>query len=161
MSDLEQATFCAQIVASPRQQLDGIAMSNGEKIFCQAEDGAHLQLRAPDGAVGLTQTEIAHLYGSSRPNVQQTIARVLADGEVDESISNSELMVRTEGARQVRREVKVYNLDMVLADGYRSTSPRAVNAEFDGQRSHGEALEADTADLETLRAIERKPEGIG
>ena len=39
---------------------------------------------------------------------------------------NSELIVRTEGTRQVRREVKVYNLDMVLAVGYRSTSPRVV-----------------------------------
>lgn len=101
-------------------------MNDGEMILYQADDGTHVQLRTADGTVWLTQVQIAELYGSSLQNVQQTIARVLADGEVDESTINSELIVRTEGSRQVRRETKVYNLDMVLAVGYRSTSPRAV-----------------------------------
>lgn len=101
-------------------------MSKGEVILYHAEDGVHVQLRASGGTVWLTQTEISRLYGSSPQNIQQTIARVLADGEVDESTINSELTVRTEGNRQVRREVKMYNLDMVLAVGYRSTSPGAV-----------------------------------
>lgn len=81
-------------------------MSGGELILYEAEDGAHVQLRASQGTIWLTQAEIAELYGSSPQNVQQTIVRVLADGEVDESAINSELMVRTEGTRQVRREVK-------------------------------------------------------
>ena len=59
-------------------------------------------------------------------NVQQVIARVLADGEVGEATINSELVVRTEGQRQVRREVKIYSLDMILAVGYRVTTQRAV-----------------------------------
>ncbi len=41
-------------------------------------------------------------------------ARILADGEVTERTINSGLMVRQEGSRTVRREVKIYNLDMVL-----------------------------------------------
>ncbi len=84
------------------------------------------QLRAIDGTVWLAQAQIADLYGTSIQNVQQTIARVLADGEVDERTINFELIVRQEGSRTVRREVKVYNLDMVLAVGYRVTTPRAV-----------------------------------
>ncbi|MCI1641322.1 MAG: virulence RhuM family protein [Actinomyces sp.] len=101
-------------------------MSDSEIILYTAPDGARLQLRATDGTVWLTQGEIATLYGTSRQNVQQTIARVLADGEIDKATVNSELMVRSEGARHVRREVQVYNLDMVLAVGYRSSSLRAV-----------------------------------
>lgn len=101
-------------------------MTEGELILYTSEDGAHVQLRASDGTVWLTQAQIADLYGASLQNVQQTIARVLADGEVIETTINSELIVRNEGKRQVRREVKVYNLEMVLAVGYRSTSPRAV-----------------------------------
>ena len=101
-------------------------MTDGELILYEAEDGAHVQLRAAGDTVWLTQVQIAELYGTSLQNVQQTIARVLADGEADESTINSELIVRAEGARQVRREVMVYSLDMVLAIGYRSTSPRAV-----------------------------------
>lgn len=56
----------------------------------------------------------------------QIIRRVLADGEVDAATTNSELRVQVEGARKVRRVVKTYNLDMVLAVGYRVTTPRAV-----------------------------------
>lgn len=101
-------------------------MSEGEMILYQSGDGAQVQLRAVGGTVWLTQAQIAELYDTSVPNVVQTIARVLADGEVSEATINSELVVRVEGAREVRREVKVYSLDMVLAVGYRSTSPRAV-----------------------------------
>lgn len=43
-----------------------------------------------------------------------------------EATVNSELTVRTEGSRQVRREIKRYDLDMILAVGYRVTTPRAA-----------------------------------
>ncbi|MET7706578.1 hypothetical protein [Micromonospora sp. NPDC005413] len=49
-------------------------------------------------------------------NIGQIVFRVLADEEVTEATINSELIVRVEGTRQVRREVKVYNLDMILKD---------------------------------------------
>lgn len=106
--------------------MEGGLEARGEMILYNAEDGLRVQLRAADGTVWLTQAQIAELYGSSLQNVQQTISRVLAEGEVGPSTINSELIVRTEGTRQVRREMRVYNLDMVLAVGYRSTSPRAV-----------------------------------
>ncbi len=99
---------------------------HGELILYTAVDGARFQLRAIDGTVWLAQAQVADLYGTSTQNVQQTIARVLADGEVDERTINFELIVRQEGSRTVRREVKVYNLDMVLAVGYRVTTPRAI-----------------------------------
>ncbi len=99
---------------------------HGELILYTAVDGARFQLRAIDGTVWLAQAQVADLYGTSTQNVQQTIARVLADGEVDERTINFELIVQQEGSRTVRREVKVYNLDMVLAVGYRVTTPRAI-----------------------------------
>ncbi|MGL5858575.1 MAG: RhuM family protein [Angustibacter sp.] len=99
----------------------------GEVILYRAPDGgAVVQLRASGGTVWLTQGQMAGLYDTSTQNIQQVIARVLADGEVDASTINSELMVRAEGARQVHRRLKVYTLDMVLAVGYRVTTPRAV-----------------------------------
>ena len=101
-------------------------MSDGEMILYEAEDGVRVQLRATDGTVWLTQAQIAELYATSVPNVKQTIDRVLADCEVSEATINSELIVRREGSREVRREIKFYNLDMVLAVSYRSSSSRAV-----------------------------------
>lgn len=101
-------------------------MSNGEIILYQADDGSRVRLRASGGTVWLTQAEMAGLYDTSVPNIAQIVRRVLADGEVTAETVNSELMVRAEGARRVRREIKVYNLDMILAVGYRVTTPRAV-----------------------------------
>lgn len=104
-----------------------MAESAGEVILYRSDDGQSLvQLRSVGGTVWLTQAEIAELYGTSTPNIVQTIGRVLADGEVDEATVNSELVVRTEGTRQVRRELKIYSLEMILAVGYRVTTPRAV-----------------------------------
>jgi len=47
-------------------------------------------------------------------------------GKVDRATINSELIVRQEGSRQVRRQVAVYNLDMILAVGYRAMTLQAV-----------------------------------
>lgn len=100
---------------------------SGEIVVYRTDDGrSEVQLRAVDGTVWLTQGQIAELYGTSVPNIVQIARRVLEDGEVDEATLNSELRVQTEGSRQVRREVKIYNLDMVLAIGYRVSTRRAV-----------------------------------
>lgn len=100
----------------------------GELVVYRSEDGrTHVQLRAVEGTVWLTQAQIAELYDTSVPNIVQIMRRILDDGEVTAATINSELRVRAEGARQVRREVKTYNLDMVLAVGYRVTSPHAVH----------------------------------
>lgn len=100
---------------------------SGEIILYSAPGGAQVQLRAVDGTVWLTQAQLADLYGTSVPNIAQIIRRLLDDGEVSEATINSELMVRREGTRDVRREITVYNLDMILAVGYRATTPRAVH----------------------------------
>lgn len=100
---------------------------SGELILYRADEGGSVvQLRAVNGTVWLTQAQMAELYGTSVQNIGQILFRVLADKEVTEATINSELIVRTEGMRQVQRQVKVYNLDMILAVGYRVTTPRAV-----------------------------------
>lgn len=99
---------------------------SGELILYTDPKGSQVQLRAVDGTVWMTQAEISELYGTSVPNVAQIIRRVLDDGEVGESTVNSALRVRREGEREVRRSVNVYDLDMILAVGYRVTTARAV-----------------------------------
>lgn len=100
----------------------------GELVVYRSEDGqTHVQLRAVEGTVWLTQAQIAELYDTSVSNVAHIMRRVLDDGEVAQATIDSESKVQQEGSRTVRREVKVYNLDMVLAVGYRVTSPQAVH----------------------------------
>lgn len=106
---------------------EGGGSDGGEVIvYTTPGGGPQVQLRAVDGTVWLAQSEIARLYGTSVQNVDQIARRVLVDGEVTQATINSELRVAPEGRRQVRREVKVYNLDLILAIGYRVSTPRAV-----------------------------------
>lgn len=99
----------------------------GEIVVYRSDDGrSQVQLCPVDGTIWLAQAEIAELYATSVQNIAQIIGRVLDDNEVTQATINSELRVRSEGPRQVRREVKIYNLDMVLAIGYRVSTDRAV-----------------------------------
>jgi hypothetical protein len=100
----------------------------GELIVYRSEDGrTHVQLRAVEGTVWLTQAQMAALYDTSVSNIAHIMRRVLDDGEVTQATIDSESKAQQEGSRTVRREVKIYNLDMVLAVGYRVTTPRAVH----------------------------------
>lgn len=99
----------------------------GELVVYRSDDGrTQVQLRAVRGTVWLTQAEIADLYATSVSNVAHIMRRILDDGEVTQATIDSASMVRTEGSRRVQREIKVYNLEMILAVGYRVTTPRAV-----------------------------------
>lgn len=100
----------------------------GELVLYATEDGsAQFFLRAEDGSVWLSQSEIAELFQTSVPNVNIHIKNVLDEQELSEVRTvKDDLIVRTEGARQVRRTVKLYNLDMILAIGYRVKSPRGT-----------------------------------
>lgn len=95
-------------------------------LYSTGEGSQVFQLRATGGTIWLTQLQLADLYGTSTSNVAQIIKRLLEDREVTEATINSELIVRLEGTRAVKRTIKFYNLDMVLAIGYRVTTPRAV-----------------------------------
>lgn len=100
----------------------------GEVVIYRTDDGTdELQLRLVDGTVWLTQAEIATLFQSSKQNISHHIKEVLAEGELSEEATvKSHLTVRTEGARQVRRSIKLFNLKMILAVGYRVRSPRGA-----------------------------------
>jgi hypothetical protein len=100
----------------------------GELVLYASEDGrATFFLRAQDGTVWLTQMELAELFQTSVPNVNIHIKNVLEEGELQpEATIKEDLIVRMEGKRQVKRPVKLYNLDMILAVGYRVKSLRGT-----------------------------------
>jgi hypothetical protein len=100
----------------------------GELVLYATDDGnAQFFLRAEGGTVWLTQMELAELFQTSIPNVNTHIKNVLTEGELDSDATIKEdLIVRTEGTRQVKRPVKLYSLNMILAVGYRVKSPRGT-----------------------------------
>lgn len=103
-------------------------MSEGELILYTTEDGAaSIQLRAADGTVWLSQMEMAELFQTTKQNVSLHVRNILAEGELTQEATVKEyLTVQTEGARQVKRTVTLYRLEMILAVGYRVRSPRGT-----------------------------------
>lgn len=102
--------------------------NRGELVLYATDDGeAQFFLKAEDGTVWLSQSELAALFQTSVSNVNIHIKNVLEEGELAEvrTIKDNQI-VRNEGSRQVRRTVKLYNLDMILAIGYRVKSPRGT-----------------------------------
>jgi hypothetical protein len=97
-------------------------------ILYTSEDGqAQIQLRTDRGTVWLTQLEMAELFNASKQNISLHLKNIFEDGELDPAATVKEsLTVQTEGGREVRRSVTHYNLDAILAVGYRVRSPRGV-----------------------------------
>ena len=97
-------------------------------------DGVHTEIPIPSSAwdfenetVWLTQVQLAELYKTSVPNICLHIGNILEDEELpaDSTIKES-LIVQLEGNREVSREVKHYNLEMLIALGYRIKSKVAT-----------------------------------
>ena len=99
-----------------------------ELILYTTEDGrSQIKLRAEQQTVWLTQLEMAELFDATKQNISLHLKNLFADGEMDPAATIKEsLTVQTEGARQVQRKVTLYNLDAILAVGYRVRSPRGV-----------------------------------
>ena len=113
---------------APPEEGGAPSPSHGELVLYPTEDGsARFYLRAELGTVWLSQAELAELFQTSVPNINIHIRNVLAEGELQgEATIKDDLILRTEGSRQVRRPLKLYNLDMILAVGYRVKSPRGT-----------------------------------
>ena len=105
-------------------------MSNNSSQFIiyKTEDGkTQMQLHADGGTVWLTQLEMAELFNASKQNISLHLKNIYQDGELDSVATVKEsLTVQTEGEREVHRSVMLYNLDAILAVGYRVRSPRGV-----------------------------------
>ena len=97
-------------------------------ILYTTEDGrSQIKLRADQQTVWLTQLEMAELFDATKQNISLHLKNIFEDGELDPAATVKEsLTVQIEGGREVRRTVTIYNLDAILAVGYRVRSPRGV-----------------------------------
>ena len=97
-------------------------------IIYQSEDGhTKLDVRFVDETVWLTQASMAELFQTSSDNIGLHLKNIFADGELDENSTTEDFsVVRPEGARQVKRHLKHYNLDAIISVGYRVQSHTAT-----------------------------------
>ena len=97
-------------------------------ILYRTDDGeSAIELHLDNGTVWLTQQELAELFQTSKQNISKHIKAIFDDGElVEEATVNYKLTVQNEGNRSVQRNVAYYNLDMILAIGYRVRYSRGI-----------------------------------
>ena len=97
-------------------------------ILYTTEDGrSQIQLRAKDQTVWLSQREMAELFAVSADNISLHLKNLFEDGELSrEATTEESSVVQIEGSREVQRPLTLYNLDAILAVGYRVRSPRGV-----------------------------------
>lgn len=97
-------------------------------ILYTTDDGRSLiRLRAEQQTVWLTQLEMAELFDATKQNISLHLKNIFEDGELDPAATVKEsLTVQTEGSREVQRTITLYNLDAIMAVGYRVRSPRGV-----------------------------------
>ena len=94
-------------------------------ILYTTDDGrSQIKLRAKDQTVWLTQREMAQLFDVSTDNVGLHLKNIFADGELElKSVTEESSVTAADGKNYL---TKLYNLDAILAVGYRVRSPRGV-----------------------------------
>jgi hypothetical protein len=100
----------------------------GEIVLYQTEDGqTRLECRFAEETLWLSQALMADLFQVTPQNVTLHLQALYAQGEIAEGATCKEfLQVRLEGAREVKRSLRYYNLDAILAVGYRVRSERGT-----------------------------------
>ncbi len=104
------------------------ADDSGEFILFQTADGqTRIEVRMAHETVWLSQKAMADLFQTTKQNISQHLQTIYEDGELHpEATVKKYLTVQTEGNREVSRTVDHYNLDAILAVGYRVRSHRGT-----------------------------------
>ena len=103
-------------------------MNNNNIMIYEDKDGiTRVNVKFIDEDVWLTKYHIADIYKTTRQNIEQHIKNIYMDKELTEDLTCKKLLqVQKEGNRSVKRNIEHYNLDMIIALGYRVQSDVAV-----------------------------------
>lgn len=102
--------------------------NGGNMLIYQSEEGKiKIDVKLEEDTLWLTQAQMCELYQTSRTNVVEHIKHIYEEGELqEEATCRNFRQVRQEGNRMVNRSVPYYNLDMIIALGYRVRSITAT-----------------------------------
>ncbi len=94
--------------------------------FSNDDFSLEVKLDSIQETVWLSQTEMAKLFNVTIDSISLHIKNIINDGELDISTIEDFSVVQKEGNRNVKRTIKIYNLDMILSVGYRVNSKRGI-----------------------------------
>lgn len=123
-------------------------------LLYQDDDGTtKVNVRFADEDVWLTQAQLAEIYNSSQENISMHISNIYKEEELVKERTNKKfLLVRQEGVRSVRRNIDHYDLDVIIALGYRVQSQVATRfRRWATQRLHEYIQKGFTLDDERLK----------
>jgi len=96
-------------------------------LYAGDNEKVHINVMLHDETIWLPQRLIAELFQTSTDNISLHLKNIFADEELGELATTEDFsVVQNEGGRPVRRKLKHYNLDVIIAVGYRVSSKRAT-----------------------------------
>ena len=102
-------------------------MDNEIMIYEDKDGITKVNVKFIEDDIWLTQNQIADIYKTTQENISMHIKNVYKDNDLNLDSSNKKfLLVQKEGTRNVKRNIDHYNLDMIIALGYRVQSDVAV-----------------------------------
>ena len=109
-------------------QANGLATTaRNEIVVYQPDETIRLDVRLENETVWLTQLKIAELFGVQKAAISKHIKNIFVSGELVKEATVSKMeTVQTEGGRTVVRVQEFFNLDVIIAVGYRVNSKRAT-----------------------------------
>ena len=124
-------------------------------IYTDKSGLTKIDVKLEDDTLWLTQAQMCELYQTSRTNVVEHIKHIYEEGELQEEATCWKFrQVRQEGSRMVTREIPFYNLDMIIALGYRVRSIIATRfRQWATQRLKEYITKGFTLDDERLKAL--------
>jgi len=107
---------------------DSTPMMGGEIVLYQPDDDSiRLEVRMESESVWLNQQQMGELFNTDRTSILRHVHNIYATKELEEASTCAKIaQVRLEGNRMVNREIPYYNLDMIIAIGYRVNSIRGT-----------------------------------
>lgn len=123
------------------QKKEGVAVRNDKQeqairssaaeyltfVAATGDSTESMEMRYEDENIWLTQKMMSALYDVDVRTINEHIQKIYEDGELtDEATIRNFRIVQTEGSRQVSRQVKHYNLQMIIAVGFKVNNDRAV-----------------------------------
>lgn len=103
-------------------------MANSEiKIFKTAEGNTSIEVKLENETVWINQYQLEELFLTDRTSINRHISNIFKSGELEEKATCAKIaQVQEEGGRTVKRQIKYYNLDVIIAVGYRVNSKRGT-----------------------------------
>lgn len=110
--------------------MDNLSQNESEFIFYRSDEGnINIQVIVDENSetIWVNQKSMAEIFDVTTQNITIHLKNIFESGELDENSTCKEILqVQTEGKRNVQREIKFYNLDVIISVGYRVNSYKAT-----------------------------------